>query len=203
MPRTTQSQSSDSYFERYLELKLEKARNQAYRTLRGIPLGRVDRSLDLNTLQFPFPIVGCFCVQDSPDNPCPCTDMLIWITDRPVDVSWSGRRTSDGQEMLEFTLSKDAEVSVEVRVPFKFNDLERIARLAQSCGRRNGNNNVVAQAAPPLDWLTLAGAVGYGVGTLLDDLFGSNEGGNDNLSDDLSDWAAENFPAPDWLKDLF
>ena len=55
----------------------------------------------------------------------------------------------------------------------------------------------------PLKKLTAAATVGWVVGTKLDDLLGSGQGGNDNLSDDVSDYYADNYPAPGWLQDLF
>jgi len=53
-------------------------------------------------------------------------------------------------------------------------------------------------------WATIAGTAGYFIGRKLDDLLGSNENGNDNHSDDLSDEYIELIgPAPDWMLDIF
>lgn len=186
-----------------VKTKAKKVYLTSTRKLHGVPLVEVDKSLDLNTFEFPFPILGCLCVQDSPDNPCPCTDLIVWILDRPVEVSKTGKRTPEGQEILDFTLQRDAEVTIELQVPIRLRELERIAGLAQRRRERARTGGAATTSAPSLGWLSLAASAGYAVGTLLDDLFGSGEGGNDNLSDDLSDWAAENFPAPGWLQDIF
>jgi hypothetical protein len=85
----------------------------------------------------------------------------------------------------------------------KVRDLARLQGLAQH--RQNPPNGTLSKkkgALPDFGWVSVAAAAGYAVGTLLDDLLGSG-GENDNLSDDVSDWAAENFPAPDWLQDIF
>lgn len=60
-------------------------------------------------------------------------------------------------------------------------------------------------APPPFGWVAGAFAVGYkGVGPLVDDLLGSNEGGNDNLSDDIADALYDNLGSPpDWMLDIF
>ena len=144
----------------------------------------------------------CFCVQDTPENPCTCIDLPIWINTQPIDISKTGKKTRDGRDIVEFTLPKETEVFVDLQVPFKLKDLELIAKKSRQRRKQDCDGTTVG-AAPPLNWLGLAAAAGYAVGSMLDDLAGSNEGGNDNLSDDLSDWAADNFPAPGWLQDLF
>lgn len=176
-----------------------------YRRVEGSLLFKLEDPMDVDQYKPPFPIVGCLCVQDTPDNPCPCTDLVMWPLDQPVDVSRTSKKNAEGDEVFSFLFKRSVRVQVQVPVPIELGELERLATLRR---RREGKvaygptYTPPPGGAPPLGWVSLAGAVGWGIGSVLDDLLGSGEGGNDNLSDDLSDWAAENFPAPDWLQDL-
>jgi hypothetical protein len=63
---------------------------------------------------------------------------------------------------------------------------------------------VKSAAPPPFAWVSAAFGVGLAIGRKLDDAFGSNEGGNDNVSDDWADILLDKIgPAPDWLQDIF
>ena len=107
--------------------KVEKARQALHRTLHGVPLVELKDCLDLELFKPPFPITGCICVQDTPENPCPCTDLIFWLLDPPLEVSRTQRRTDRGDEILAFELPRDARVNVELQIPMKLSDLERIA----------------------------------------------------------------------------
>jgi hypothetical protein len=191
------------FTDRYLETKVRKAQRAHTRRFQGVPLVAVDKDLKLDAMQFPMPIQWCLCVMA---EGCPCTDLVAWLRNRPIEMARTGKRTPDGQEILEFTVSDDADVSVEMHIPLKLRDLQKIEAATRR--RRKGDKEpstaeAPAPAPPPFAWVAWAGAMGYAGGKLLDDLLGSNEGGNDNLSDDISDWLAENLPAPDWAKDIF
>lgn len=205
--------------ERLLETRAKKVERASTQRLRGVPADQGAGEFDKSTMTLPCPINGCLCVQDSEENPCPCTELVLWLPTFPKEVVRTGVRNEEGVELLDFILERDAVVFVDVQVPIQPALLERIARRARL--RRQGvlvdasppngryvstGDSVGAGAvarAPDKGWLGLAGAAGWAIGGLLDDLLGSNEGGNDNLSDDLSDWAADNFPAPGWLQDIF
>jgi len=184
-----------------LQTNAQRVQLKTTRTFHGIPLVEIEGAFDLNKIKFPFPIRWCLCVHDSPDNPCPCTDLVVWLIDKKVEVSRTGTRTKTGEEIIAFTVPKDTDLMIEVCVPMKLKDLFQISRMAGS--RNNGCNSVSKKDVPPFGWVKLAAAAGYMIGGLLDDLLGSNEGNNDDLSDDLSDWLADNLPAPGWLQDLF
>ena len=157
-------------------------------------------------------------MQDSPDNPCPCIDIILWLPTFPTSVKKTTKKNDEGLPIYDFTLARDAVVYVDLQMPIRPTELERVARVVRkrraglviendSNGRRppkgGAEDGPVATAKVDKGWLGFGFGVGWAVGGLLDDLAGSNEGGNDNLSDDLSDWAADNFPAPDWLQDIF
>jgi hypothetical protein len=203
---------------RLIEARARKLEEASLQHVKGVPLDTIKGTFDIRRMRIPFPILGCLCVQDSPENPCRCPNLVLWLPTFPKAVSATGDRNDRGDEYLDFALDRDAAVFVEMQVPIRLGALERVAKRARrwkrgdrvvaghatSGTRGDGSPGSVARAAPPdLGWLGLAAGVGWAVGTLLDDLLGSNEGGNDNLSDDLSDWAADNFPAPDWMQDIF
>jgi hypothetical protein len=203
--------------ERLLDAKKRRLDAASSQRLRGSPVHNITGAFDIGKMTLPFPITGCLCVQDSPQNPCPCTDIVLWLPTFPKAVRKTKDKDSAGRDIYDFVLDSDARVFVELQVPTTLGTLERLAKRARirkqrgpGLGRPGTTRptgqppaGAVAAAAPDLGWLGLAAGVGWGIGTLLDDLAGSNEGGNDNLSDDLSDWAADNFEAPDWLKDIF
>jgi hypothetical protein len=182
-----------------IEARRAKLEHRTARTLTGVPRSDVRNRLNADDYRLPFPIDVCLCVHDSPGSPCPC-NTPAWLLERPISVADAGRKNARGEGLLVFSLPSHAQILLELHCPMDIVDLDRIADWARG---RGSNGSPGAAYAPPLDWLTLAGVGGYAVGTLLDDLLGSNEGGNDNLSDDVSDWAAENLPAPDWLVDVF
>lgn len=204
--------------ERLYEAKAKKAEAATTRHLHGASIGKITGPFDVNKMTLPFPILTCFCVHDNTQNPCRCTDVVLWLPTFPVSVSTTGQKNADGLEIYDFVLPRDADVLVELQMPIKLSAMERVVTrarrrksarvvVARDEAKRNGEGGggaAIAKKEPPdLGWLSLAAGVGWAIGTVLDDLAGSNEGGNDNLSDDISDWAADNFPAPDWLKDIF
>jgi hypothetical protein len=210
----------DNGEERMLEIKTRKLERASSQRLRGVPVHRIAGDFDVSKMKLPFPIFGCLCVQDSPENPCPCTDFVLWMPTFPKAVTRTGQKNADGKEIFEFVLERDAVVYVDVQVPIQPAVLERVARqirrvrrgsvvvgpssrIRSDVGGYREGERPIAKSAPDKGWLGLAFGAGWAVGTVLDDLLGSNEGSNDNLSDDIGDWAAENFPAPDWMKDVF
>lgn len=189
--------------------------------LRGVPVEEVSSDLDARSMKLPFPIVGCLCVQDSPENPCPCKDVILWLPTFPEAVVRTQERNREGKAVFEFILDRNAVVFVDVQMPIRPVDLEKLARKVRRLRQRgsavslprpdnyssstsgSSTTGLIKRAAPDFGWTGFAFAAGYAVGSVLDDALGSEEGGNDKLSDDLSDWAADNFPAPGWLQDLF
>jgi len=58
-----------------------------------------------------IPVLCCFCVQDTPNNPCPCKGPVIWLPEPFVKHGRvTGRMTSafgEGQVLLAFDLPSD------------------------------------------------------------------------------------------------
>ena len=61
------------------------------------------------------PIYPCLCVQDSPDNPCPCPPGPIWWlrTDTILAEGDSGRKDADGNELRYFDVFLGSQFLVE------------------------------------------------------------------------------------------
>lgn len=71
----------------------------------------------------------CFCVQDSPDSPCPCmTDESRWwlLGETVVDEGNSGRRDHDGEELKYFDVLIDSKIMVESLQPVSAGALKRL-----------------------------------------------------------------------------
>lgn len=199
--------------ERLIDLQREKAARVSSRHLRGVPVNNIDGDFKISKMSHPFPIQWCLCVTE---EGCPCADLVVWLPSPPKLVRKTGTKSADGRDIYDFVLAPDAEVILNVPMRVPLGTLTRVAGRAQRV--RDGQTVVVRPRptrgdgpppliekgkAPDLGWLGLAGRIGWGVGSVFDDLLGSNEGGNDNLSDDLSGWFADNLPAPEWLKDIF
>jgi hypothetical protein len=61
-------------------------------------------------------LVPCLCVQDSPDNPCPCNDWLKWIIGRKDilgEPEKTERKNSSGESVFRVRVASDAKVIVE------------------------------------------------------------------------------------------
>jgi hypothetical protein len=63
-------------------------------------------------------IMPCFCVQDSPENPCPCMhggDPFSWwlLDSAVVSEGGSGRKDHDGKELQFFDVLVDSQILVE------------------------------------------------------------------------------------------
>jgi hypothetical protein len=74
----------------------------------GVPLKKGNASRSMRW------IVHCLCVQDSPDNPCPCDGPILGIpNDALLREKSSGRRDEEGRELTEFLIRRDARLIVE------------------------------------------------------------------------------------------
>ena len=94
------------------------------RTLRG----HFDADVDPANLIVPFRFFPCFCVQDSPDNPCPCGRLVIWILDDPAQVDRVPDQSGGGSAPLyQLRLPRDVKVCVETQAPVTLDDLEQLA----------------------------------------------------------------------------
>jgi hypothetical protein len=61
-----------------------------------------------------FPISLCLCVQDNPQNPCPCRGPLVWISDDRVAArEETGRKSAGGEDIMRFYVERSAPVLVE------------------------------------------------------------------------------------------
>ncbi|MDD9716903.1 hypothetical protein PVW48_09120 [Dinoroseobacter sp. PD6] len=61
-----------------------------------------------------FPILWCLCVQDSPDNPCPCTGPIVWLPrDGVVRSEPALRRSDEGRAIDRYRVTRGAKVLVD------------------------------------------------------------------------------------------
>ena len=61
------------------------------------------------------PVQPCLCVQDSPDNPCPCPPGRTWWlrSDMILAEGDSGRKDADGNELRYFDVFLESRILVE------------------------------------------------------------------------------------------
>ena len=156
-----------------------------------------------------MPVGLCFCVQDSPDNPCPCTsDLIIWI---PVDqiISSGKLDNKEGKSLHYFDVRRDADLLMERMFSFKASVYENRKKLSNLSGISSSievdepieefldllrtsptfpepnkeNDDVVLYS-----WRNIVGAfrLGWKVGTYINKKTG--------LSDKIADWLCEKDP---------
>jgi hypothetical protein len=103
----------------------------------------------------------CFCVQDSPDSPCPCMEhdpFFWWLMDGAIAREGnSGRKDHEGKELQFFDVLVDSQIMVESLQPVSAGALknlgdrisaQRVRELASDSGP--GVPESIAKAA--LDW---------------------------------------------------
>ncbi len=62
-----------------------------------------------------FPFLWCLCVQDSPDNPCPCTGPIVWVPRTAILRSEALNRTSeDGRVIERLEIRRETELVVDM-----------------------------------------------------------------------------------------
>jgi len=100
----------------YDEAKTQQFEGAVGVTIYGVPLEVDDKKALISGARFQ-PIIGCYCVWDSPDSPCPCTNMIFWLpVEQIIVANETDRKTVQGHRLHMFTVSSDAEVLVEDRV---------------------------------------------------------------------------------------
>ena len=114
----------------FLDLKTEQLNQLSTLKLTGIPIEFPENS-QVNNTRGLFPIeVGCICVQDTPENPCPCKGtppIIVWLPKGKILKSYkSDKGNHDGRELTVFEIEKDATVFVERVQPI---NLSRISGI--------------------------------------------------------------------------
>lgn len=60
------------------------------------------------------PILWCFCVQDTPSNPCPCMGPIIWLPEgQTIHIRESRRTGQQDDTLVEVDLPSDARVFLD------------------------------------------------------------------------------------------
>jgi hypothetical protein len=74
-------------------------------TLTGVPVARTAGLFDIKGC---IPILGCLCVHDSPESPCPCKGPIFWIPEKDILFKQATRRQATvgraEQSLLEIQL---------------------------------------------------------------------------------------------------
>ena len=99
----------------YEELRKQQLEDATSTLIYGVPieLGEFIRAIQPQNL---FAIWGCYCVQDSPDNPCPC-GRIVWLpADRVLRSGKTQRKSPEGHELHWFRVKNDADIVVEEQV---------------------------------------------------------------------------------------
>jgi hypothetical protein len=116
-------------------------------------------------------IQHCLCVQDSPENPCPCTGPLLWISkDDIVAERPAGRSDHDGRELTLFAVRREARLVVDRPRQVR---ADAYLRAATRRLRRSANPpRVIKKEDGGGFGLRDAFDFGYWLGTVIDDATG-------------------------------
>lgn len=136
----------------YEDVKARRLNDALSKQIYGIPIEIPEDRNQIAGRRFQ-PILGCLCVQDSPENPCPCSDFIIWLPlDKVIASRETERRSVDSQPLYLFTVASDAEVLIEDRVrTCRMLDLERVLK---------SNALLLNESLETLDSLARKSAVG-------------------------------------------
>ena len=98
---------------RYEELKKRQLEDTISTQFYGVPIELGEFARAMQPHQNLIPIWGCVCVQDSPDNPCPCR-WIVWLPkDRILRSGKTQLKSPEGHEIHWFRVANDARVLVE------------------------------------------------------------------------------------------
>jgi hypothetical protein len=177
----------------YGEMKEKQLQDTWVTKIHGVPLELEGNILDLNSNGVFWPILGCLCVQDSPDNPCPCKGPIVWLPkDKILKSGKSGRNNHEGSEVHWFEVANGAEIMVEELHTLKIKDYADFVDWTEG----NGTSVSFSKKSIRSRLLKAAFSLGFAIGTVIDEETGA--------SDEISDWLHDTFgDAPGWLKDLF
>ena len=167
----------------FYDLKAEQLSKTSTFKLTGIPIDFPENA-GINRTKGLFPIeIGCLCVQDSPENPCPCKDrppIIVWLPEESVFKSYkSDKLNHDGRELTVFEMDKDATIFVEKLQPVHLRKISGgpLYKLngngSGSTPPRPGNN---ATALIPVWWhLAEAFHLGVWIGETIDEATGLSD----------------------------
>jgi hypothetical protein len=118
--------------ESYDKVKLEQIKSESVTRIYGRPLDGGDqfdlaaRSKDDSH----FALQWCLCVQDSPESPCLCRPLIVWIGRTDV-ITWGeqGRKDHAGESLYFFDLRNDSELLLERIQPISTTVARRLASL--------------------------------------------------------------------------
>lgn len=116
---------------KYNDIKKEQLEEVTATKIYGIPIKNTMFSLNKNLNL--FPIWGCICVQDTPQNPCPCKQ-IIWLPkDKIFGSGKTKRHNRDGHEIHWFKVKNDAEIIVESHDTMRISQYSNILGLSEGC----------------------------------------------------------------------
>lgn len=119
--------------EAYDAVKLEQIKSETVTRIYGHPLEGVDQlaAADGGRIDTSFAVQWCFCVQDSPQSPCLCRPLIVWLGRGDV-VSYGTTEHKDpaGESLHFFDLKNDAELLLERVQPIGMAAVRRFTGLS-------------------------------------------------------------------------
>ena len=107
--------------------RLERA---ATVTIKAVPL-----SVDQGAFPGRRPFNFCLCVQDSPDNPCPCDDFLFWADEKDIVREYNSKVSDiSGRQIVDVVIRKKSSLVIERAREISADVLAQMAATAGSSG---------------------------------------------------------------------
>jgi hypothetical protein len=119
--------------ETYQAVKLEQVKSETVTRIYGRPLDDGDQ-LDLTDRtrdDSRFAVQWCLCVQDSPESPCHCLPLIVWLG-RPDVIAYGKTDQKDhaGETLYFFDLKNDATLLLDRVQPISTSAAKRLAGLS-------------------------------------------------------------------------
>jgi hypothetical protein len=119
--------------EAYDAVKLDQIKSESVTRIYGHPLEDIDQ-VDQGVRrrnENPFAVQWCLCVQDSPQSPCMCRPLIVWLT--PLDVVSYGKteyKDRAGESLYFFDITNDAKLLLERVQPIGTSAAKKIMGLS-------------------------------------------------------------------------
>jgi hypothetical protein len=114
-----------------------------------------------------LPILGCLCVQDSPENPCPCDHgLILWVkVSSIVEKGTSERKDSKGNLLNFYDIDINEEISVQRIQNVKVSDLKKLGASLNKDGIFNPA--ILTGTKPATIAFGLPALIGAIIGTII------------------------------------
>jgi hypothetical protein len=166
--------------ETYQAVKLEQIKNETITRIYGRPLDSGEQLdvTDPTNADSRIAVQWCLCVQDSPESPCHCLPLIIWLGRRDViHLEKTDQKDHAGETLYYFDLKNDATLLLDRVQPISTSTAKRLV------GMSHADVETLLDASTKLAGVPLGGVAEFPVVVVLEGIAAALE-----ILSKLSDW---------------